>query len=50
METAIATSKEWSANGSLPAAAATHGAEPAGRCPRMTADGSTAITSRSAGS
>ena len=47
---AIAASKDWSANGRLSAAAATHGAAPAGRCARMTADGSTAVTSRSEGS
>jgi len=48
--TAIAASKDWSANGKLSAAAATHGAAPAGRCARMTADGSTAVTARSCGS
>ncbi len=41
---------EWSSNGRRSAAAATHGADPGGRCARMTADGSTAVTSRSAGS
>lgn len=46
----MATSKDPSSNGRLSAAAATHGAEPAGRWPRMTADGSTAVTSRSVGS
>jgi hypothetical protein len=47
---AIAASKDWSSNGRLSAAAATHRAEPLGRCARMTADGSTAVTSRSEGS
>lgn len=46
----MATSKEPSANGRRSAAAAIHGAEPGGRCARMTADGSTAVTSRSTGS
>jgi len=47
---AIAASKDWSSNGRLSAAAATHRDAPAGRCARMTADGSTAVTSRSGGS
>jgi hypothetical protein len=47
---AIAASKDWSSNGRFSAEPATHGAAPAGRCPRMTADGSTAVTSRSGGS
>jgi hypothetical protein len=47
---AIAASKDWSSNGRLSAAAATHGAEPSGRSARMTADGSTAVTSRPGGS
>jgi hypothetical protein len=41
---------DWSSNGRLSAVAATHCAAPAGRCARMTADGSTAVTSRSEGS
>src|SRR6185437_14430223 len=47
---AIAASKDWSWNGRLSAAAAMHGAAPAGRCARMTADGSAAVTSRPGGS
>jgi ABC-type branched-subunit amino acid transport system ATPase component len=39
-----------SSNGRPSAVAATHWAAPAGRCARMTADGSTAMTSRSGGS
>src|SRR5258708_1905861 len=50
VETAIAASKDWSSNGRLSAAAATRGAAPAGRCARMSADGSTAVTSRPGGS
>jgi hypothetical protein len=48
--TAIAASKEWSGNGRRSAVAATHRAELCGRCARLTADGSTAVTSRSTGS
>jgi hypothetical protein len=47
---AIAASNDWSRNGRLSAKAATQGAAPAGRCERMTADGSTASTWRSVGS
>jgi hypothetical protein len=47
---AIAASKDRSWNGRLSAAAATHGAAPADRCARISADGSTAVTSRSSGS
>jgi hypothetical protein len=50
VEKAIAASKDWSSNGRLSAVAATHGAAPAGRCARMTADGSTVVTSRPVGS
>src|SRR4029450_5019488 len=50
VEKAIAASKDWSSNGRPSAVAATHGAASAGRCARMTADGSTAVTSRSEGS
>src|SRR5580704_290916 len=50
VETAIAASKDPSANGRRPATPGTHGAAPAGRCARMTADGSTAVTCRSGGS
>lgn len=39
-----------SPNGRLSATASTHGAAPAGRCARMTADGSTAVTSQAEGS
>ena len=48
--TAIAASNAPSANGSASARASTHGAAPGGRCARITADGSTAVTSRSRGS
>ena len=46
----MTASKLSSANGSASATPATHGAAPGGRCARMTADGSTAVTSRSGGS
>src|SRR5579872_2750703 len=46
----MAASKDWSSNGSASAMAATHGAAPAGRCARMSADGSTAVRARSGGS
>ncbi len=46
----MAASKAPSANGSASAAASMHGAAPAGRCARITGDGSTAVTSRSTGS
>jgi hypothetical protein len=46
----IAASKELSSNGSSSARASTTGAAPGGRCARITADGSTAVTSRSGGS
>ena len=47
---AIAASNAPSANGSASARASMHGAAPGGRCARITADGSTAVTSRSRGS
>jgi hypothetical protein len=43
-------SKLRSGNGSISARASIAGAASGGRCARMTADGSTASTSRSAGS
>ena len=48
--TAMAASKESSGNGRCSAAASTAGPAPAGRWPIITADGSTAVTSRSRGS
>jgi hypothetical protein len=47
---AIAASKLSSAKGSASAAAWTTGADPAGRWPIISVEGSTAVTLRSAGS
>ena len=48
--TAIVASNEPSPNGSASARASMQGAAPGGRWARITADGSTAVTSRSRGS
>jgi hypothetical protein len=50
VRTPIAASKESSPNGSDSALACTTGAEPAGRWKIISAEGSTAVTSRPAGS
>ena len=50
VSTAIAASKAPSSNGSASAAAWTAGAASGGRWAIITADGSTAVTSRSGGS
>ena len=50
VRTAIAASKLASAKGSASALACTAGAAPGGRWAIITADGSTAVTSRSGGS
>ena len=50
VSTASAASKDWSGNGSASAGARTAGAASGGRCAIITADGSTATTSRSRGS